>query len=359
MLNGIYSLISLHVLALIWVSTLYTPPQKIRWGFFWFFQILVTEWTVLSILFAIIFPLLHPSLLWFSTLIVFYVLGLNIHLRTHRIPSDKVEIFKALSHYSFFDFLKNTYPFKKTIPFKKIQEPEQQLEHLYFPCKDAQRLCIHIHGGAWKHGDASQLTFIADLFAQEKIELISINYKKYPQVHLPDIMNSVEKTFQFIKQEFSPSNKVILYGRSAGGHLALMLSSLYPELVEKVISLYPVTDLPALTKEPQDDLLKSPEWVKEVIGSSLEDQPELYRSLSPSYSTQKNTPPLLLIHGANDPVVSIQQSNSLCKMASSYNRSIVYLAFDKGTHGFDAFWNGLSMIRFKKILIQFLKMKQF
>ncbi len=358
MLNGVYSLISLHILALIWVSMLYIPPQKIRWSFLWFFQILVTEWIFLSILWAFGLPWLHPSFLWFSLLVLFYVLGLNIHLRTHNIFTENTQALKSLAHYTLADFIQNIYPFRKASKAEVIQEPSQKLEHLYFRCEKPIALCIHIHGGAWKYGDATQLAVVADLFNQENIEVISINYKKYPDAQLAEIMKSVEQSFLFLKNTFSNSNKVILYGRSAGGHLALMLSSLHPEMIDKVVALYPVTDLPALTKEPTNDLLKSPEWVKQVTGVDYNDQPELYRNLSPCYNLQKNAPPLLLIHGANDPVVSIQQSNSLYKMASSYNRSTVYLAFDKATHGFDALWRGLSMTAFKKALIAFLKMKQ-
>lgn len=358
MLDGVYSLIILNILALIWVSMLYVPPTKIRWTFLWFFQILVTEWIFLSIALAIALPFISPAFLWFSILVALYIITLDIHLRSHNIPASILEKIKKHTRYSFLDFIVNIWPFKKSRPPEVIQESSQNLQHLYFRCKDAQALCIHIHGGAWKYDDASQLTVIADLFAQEKIEMISINYQKYPNVHLSEIMKSVEKTFLFLKQHYSDSKKVILYGRSAGGHLALMLSSLHPEMVEKVISLYPVTDLPALTEEPENDLLKSPQWVKEVIGHDFTEQPDLYRALSPTYNLQKDTPPLLLVHGANDPVVSIKQSNSLYKMASSYNRAVIYLAFDKGTHGFDALWGGLSMRRFKTILIEFLKVKQ-
>lgn len=359
MLNGIYPVIALHVLALIWASTLYVPPTKIRWTALWFFQILVTEWIALSVLLSVILPCAHLSLLWFPGIVVFYILNRKNHLRTHNISLEVTTALKSLARESVKDFVANIFPFKCSAPPEKIQEPQQNLEHLYFRCENPKGLCIHIHGGAWKYDNASQLTFIANVFAQQDIEVISINYHKAPATQLADIVKSVERTFLFLKQQHSPSQKVILYGRSAGGHLSLMLSSLHPEMVDKVVALYPITNLLTMAEEPSNDLLNSPLLLEEVTGTTLKENPDLYRNLSPSYNQQNEAAPLLLVHGINDPVVSCEQSTGFYEVIRTSRRKVIYLGFEKGTHGFDALWNGLSMRSFRRVLVEFLRMKQF
>jgi acetyl esterase/lipase len=172
---------------------------------------------------------------------------------------------------------------------------------------------------------------------------------------LNEIVRSVEETFQMICTTYGPQQKFTLYGRSAGGHLALMLAARWPDRIEKVVSLYPVTDLCSLSENSNDqDILKTKTWLKDVVGGTLQEKYSYYQQLSPTENLQTRFPPTLLVQGVNDPIVTFQQSDLLFQKLGQTNASAVYLRFSKGTHGFDALWNGLSMNTFRKVLGAFL-----
>lgn len=358
MFEGIYPLIALHTLALLWSSMFFLPASWIRWGWMWYLQILITEWVSLSFVLALVLANISPTFIWFFVPIFFYLAKRNNTLQTHGInlPAEATPQNKFAS--GMLRLSRNFWPFQSAPRANKWTSagPTSDLIHLQFPAKPLRGVCIHIHGGAWKHGDASQLTFIANFFQKRDIEVLSINYKKHPEHCLTEIVASVEETFLKIRSNYPPEQKFILYGRSAGGHLALMLAARWPDIVDRVVALYPVSDLSSLAKSPfKNDILKTPTWIKEVVGGPVNEQEPLFRLLSPSENLPTPFPATLLVHGANDPVVTIHQSDLLYKKMVEKNAPVTYLRFAKATHGFDALWNGISMQTYCRVLGEFLK----
>jgi len=353
-LESFYFLVAINALALAWCSIIFIPTRWIRWGWLWYLQILVTEWIALSLALSILHVLVSPWLLWFPIVIIFYIFQRTQIFKEH--PSDNSQGLQDLSWPT--SLVKNIWPFHRSVKCVPWSSKTTFMHngHLRFPTSETpEQLCIHIHGGAWKHGDARQLSFISRLFNQLQTEVISINYKKYPQDNLSRIISSVEETFLEIYASESPNKKVVLYGRSAGAHLALMLAAKFSNKIERVIALYPVTDLSSLVAESSpNDLLKTPQWIREVTGDSP-DNLKLYAQLSPAKLLHPEMPPILAVHGDNDPVVNIQQSDLLFREAERKGLDITYLRFKFATHGFDALWNGLSMQIFRRVLKQFLR----
>lgn len=354
MLESIYPLIIPNLVAAIWSIVFFLPAKWIRWGWLWYLQILITEWIFTSILLSAILILYSKVTIWFAAVILIYLYrrtftfySKSITLNSNFVFLDNL-LFIIVEKYIFFYKLK-----PKSKEFL-IKNDNPDLKHLIFQIKNPKAVCIHIHGGSWMHGDANQLTNIVSVFHQHQIEVISINYKKYPDLHLNEIISNVGKTFEAICENYPAEQKFILYGRSAGGHIALMLSTLFPEKIEKVVSLYPITDLNSLALNATDnDVLKTKSWIKNVIGGDSDQKNLLHLQLSPSEMASQITAQVLLVHGENDPLIPIQQSDLLFEKMPH----ISYLRFRYGTHGFDAIWNGLSMSTFKNTLNAFIEQK--
>lgn len=348
MLESIYTLVALHILSTVWFLIVFIPANRICWGWLWILQIVVTEWISIAVLvFAFLAIYDFSFIIYFLPLLYYlftrkstvYISGTN----TSDSRNDATEVRSWI--YKVWHFV---------WPFKFNPKAKTWSEHLKFETSHPQRICIHIHGGAWKHGDASQLTSIAGLLNKKNIEVISINYKKYPELTLSQVILEVEKTFKSILNHYG-DKQIILYGRSAGGHLALRLAEKWPQQIQKVIALYPVTDLENLYLESDNkDVLKTHTWMQQVIGKDLKDGLDLYRELSPIHLLGTDMPPVLLVHGENDPVVNIKQSQRFFAALKKRNLDCVFLQFKYGTHGFDAVWNGPSMNRFKSVLVRFL-----
>ena len=97
-------------------------------------------------------------------------------------------------------------------------------------------IAIFIHGGAWSYGDKSEETDMILPYAQEK-HMISanINYRLVKlddgsvncNVMLEDINNAVTKIVQVCRSKGYQINKAMVWGKSAGAHLAMMYSYTY------------------------------------------------------------------------------------------------------------------------------------
>lgn len=347
----------LHVIGLLFCLILFMSPRWIRWGWLWYVQILLTEWLSLSLVLGCFGAYFYPETLWFLGALGIYLYKRSSHLEVCGIESKESQNLNSALKPSWRGLLKNLIPFKRTPKAErwKMSSGENHLEHLKFSCSERRGVCLHFHGGAWRSGDVTQLAFIADFFKDHQIEMISVAYPKYPTQNLNEIVCSTQDALRWIFAAYDPQQKFILYGRSAGGHLALLMANYFPERIDKVIALYPVTDLVSLYElsNPQD-LLKTPEWLKQVIGKDLFEDKPLYEKLSPRPAEGVVAPSVLLVHGANDPVISVQQSDLYFQNCVALQRPVAYLRFKFATHGFDALWNGLSMRTFRRVLAEFI-----
>lgn len=318
---------------------MYVKPKAIRWGWLWYFQILITEWIFFPLAISIIFVLINWTFIWFPLLVVNY-----LYIRKNSFNTSL----------SVSDFLSNIFPFKVLNQKRLKKVVLNKLTHFKTTVPHSEHLVIHVHGGAWIHGDALQLLKISDLFARYNMETISVNYCKFPEVHLDEIVSDFESTFLEILKT-NQNRKIILYGRSAGAYLVLMIGLKYFKNINKIVALYPVTDLFELKNSTDTaDILNTPIWIKQILGDDV-DISENIKKLNPVDLVHENLPKTLLVHGENDPVVSVNQSNTFYKICQSKNlNQVEYLKFNYATHGFDGIWNGLSMRVFKKRMINFI-----
>lgn len=335
-----------HIIALGWCFLLFAPAKMIRWGWLWYAQILATEWGFATVLLAIVLEFVDPYAVWFMGVAFYY-----IQSRSYQFYSHDISLPASSGMQKWSQVFESAWPFSRSPKGEVYQLPAEDLSHLKFSPTSAGKVCIHIHGGAWIHGSADQLTYLADVLKYHDYETISLNYKKHPEYLLPEIMTSVEETFKRICTAYGPQQKFLLYGRSAGGHLALMLAAKFPAQVQAVVALYPVTDFPSLEESATDsDILKTKSWIRNLfLGKE-----NLKAAMSPVQVCTAEMPRTLLVHGTNDPVVNIQQSDLLYSTLHELKVPVSYFRLSKGTHGFDGLAEGLSMQTFKKVLAKFI-----
>jgi len=168
-----------------------------------------------------------------------------------------------------------------------------------------------LHGGSFLYDDPE---FVASTkLAAEKAGFIP-HYTVYPLGDMPAAVLAVRAEAKRLRQKFGPS-QVYAYGSSAGGTLAALLSG--DGLVGGAAAKAPVSNL------------VSWEWPVEHYGPLYWDRAQLdlkarYR-LSPLRRAAKQ--PLLLVHGIDDQVVPISQSEAY---ANKFKR--VYLWEVLGGH---------------------------
>ncbi len=130
----------------------------------------------------------------------------------------------------------------------------------------------------------------------------------------------------------SPDSTVIL-GGSSGGLTVLGLLADHPELIAGGVALYPVSDLKSLTKVAH----RFEAHYTETLVAPNDGSPDseaAFAALSPIHRAGRITKPLLLMHGADDAVVPVAQSEVLAARIAASGGDVDFVVYADEGHGF-------------------------
>jgi acetyl esterase/lipase len=212
----------------------------------------------------------------------------------------------------------------------------QEKGDLYLPAatvNDARfPAVVLVHGGGWFSGDKGSQREIATgtTLAENGFAAFSINYvlaakgrPVWPQ-NLYDVKTAIRWLRKNADRLHVDPNRIGVMGASAGGHLAAMAAVTGPESgldppgpygeyscrVQAAIDFYGPIDLTtwSLKRFPElhPDLAMLP-------GTRVKN-PEVYKLASPTTHVDKNDPPMLIVHGAADDLVSVGESQRFAEV---------------------------------------------
>lgn len=250
---------------------------------------------------------------------------------------------------------------------------EKQALDIYFPTQkkyEADPVVVFIHGGAWITGRKESINFNRFNGAVEKLRaqgfaVVSPSYtlaedgiSPFPQ-NIKDVIDAV----LWLKKNASAyeldSNRIGLLGESAGAHLGLMLAfhayaDAHPDWprpeIDYLVDVYGPTemrtlyfsekldslnsfieDLPAILREPLDISrnLMGFDPQKDSVKAS-----QFMHEYSPINFLKSELPPVLIIHGDQDQLVSVEQSQLLVAKMDSLNLNFEYHELEGVNHAF-------------------------
>jgi len=195
--------------------------------------------------------------------------------------------------------------------------PAQQLGRdpwVKFP-NDRKPVLLNIHGGGWAALNRTHDNLNILPFVERGWSVVNIDYRLLKQAPFPACIADCQHALNWIyenagKYKFD-TNRIVVMGGSAGGHLALMTGfqtndaafaipgkPIKRELkVAAVINWFGISDVRKLM-----EYWNSPSFVTNLVGD-ISKQDEIYRSCSPLTHINASVPPVLTIHGDADPVV--------------------------------------------------------
>jgi acetyl esterase/lipase len=183
-------------------------------------------------------------------------------------------------------------------------------------------LVVLVPGGGWQTADRTGLEPLADTLTASGATTATITYRTasdgvlFP-VPADDVACAVRWAVERATQEGRPPTHTIVAGHSAGGHLAALTALSGAEFgadcpappvpIDGFVGIAGVYDL-----EPMESALTP------LFGASRLEQPDAWERGSPiTWAARAGlTPPgfrTLLIHGATDELVPVEQSLSLAK----------------------------------------------
>ncbi|WP_288246581.1 S9 family peptidase [uncultured Prochlorococcus sp.] len=144
-----------------------------------------------------------------------------------------------------------------------------------------------------------------------------------------DSYDCKELALELIKSNQVDSEKVVIFGNSAGGLTALNCL-LYGSIFKAAICKYPVIDLKDMhynTHRFEKDYLNS------LVGNYAKDHDD-YINRSPINHINKIKKPILLFHGKKDTVISYKQTLKIKEILIQNNKYSEVIFFDNEGHGF-------------------------
>ena len=105
-----------------------------------------------------------------------------------------------------------------------------------------------IHGGSWQNGNSREFLALNGYLAARDYVVFSINYRLAPKWKFPagrdDVLSAIAYLKVYAEELGLDPTRLVLFGRSAGGQLALLAAYTASEpAIRGVVSVYGPTDL--------------------------------------------------------------------------------------------------------------------
>ncbi|MGO8960005.1 MAG: alpha/beta hydrolase fold domain-containing protein [Streptosporangiaceae bacterium] len=214
-------------------------------------------------------------------------------------------------------------PFPLGTADRNLTYCNSQTLDLYIPRAAVTRplpVAIYVHGGGMTAGDKSDLNPVfLDALASAGYAVASVNYRLAPQFKFPAQIEDVKCAIRYLRAKAPKyglnGREIFAFGTSVGGQVVALAALTGPHSAFDVgpyatepSNLIAVADMFGPANLTQRASGFSPSGIQQVFGTN--DHPDLALA-SPTHFVAPNSPPILLIQGADDTKVLKSQSIEL------------------------------------------------
>jgi len=237
---------------------------------------------------------------------------------------------------------------------------------IYLPAS-VQRpsLIVWVHGGAWNAYDKKQYPkpLITSGFA-----LASVDFRQASEARFPAQVHDIKAAIRFLRAKAKDygyrADRIAIAGASSGGHLAAMVgvTNGHKELegvegeflntssdVQAIVSYFGASNLTSIIAQstPFGLNVRRPA-LDRLLGGQPDASPELIelaKLASPVLHVDKSDPPLLLLHGDQDPQMPINQSHELQGAYEKLGLDVSFHVVHGAAHAGAVFYDGEHLKR--------------
>lgn len=241
--------------------------------------------------------------------------------------------------------LPKDYISKLDVVYTKVKDWEGRVDLYLSPnASKPTPIIINIHGGGWRSGVKETQGGFSPFF-NAGFAVANMEYRMSGQATAPAAIEDTRCILIYLIQNAAAlnidTNKIVIMGGSAGGHLALMGGLLANDhrfdinctVVENVkvaaiIDKYGIMDVWDWTYGPEHKSSSPKLW----LGDKVNDE-AFIKSVSPISYVTKNSPPIFIVHGNADPTVPYKQSLDLYKKLQDLGVKSQFITVEGGGHG--------------------------
>ncbi len=204
---------------------------------------------------------------------------------------------------------------EKNIIYAKIKNRELHLNVFYPNNRDGKYPGIlMVHGGGWSSGDESLVIPMAERISDKGYVAVTVEYRLSPEALYPAAVFDLKAAVRWMRANASKynidTNKIAVYGCSAGGQLAALIGTTnddknfegeegcnnFSSDVQAIVNVDGVVDF--FGKESQEIIKPSgkPSAAQLWFGVSAQKDPEVWKNAGAFNHTSIHTPPIIFIN---------------------------------------------------------------
>lgn len=209
-------------------------------------------------------------------------------------------------------------------------ELDRQKLDIYRPTRPGPHpVLVFVHGGSWERGQKDDYPWLGRRFASEGYVTAVINYRLSPQFDYDDFMADTARAIAFMHNEAKTwggdPERLFLVGHSAGAYNAVQVA-LAPEFLEAEGTSPDIIDAVAGLAGPYSFLPLDSDVTCNAFGKADD-----LEATQPINRVTSAAPPMILVHGLDDDVVSPRNSTALAELLGDEgirNAAILYEDID-------------------------------
>lgn len=207
---------------------------------------------------------------------------------------------------------------KKNIVYEHIGKRKLHLDVFYPLAKKSEKFpaVLMIHGGGWRSGNVQLVIPMAERLASEGFVTVAVVYRLSIEARYPAAVYDLKSAVRWMRASANKfkidTNKIAVYGCSAGGHLAALIGTTngdkkfekdnsnksYSSSVEAIVDVDGVVDFFGKGSEEVTKKSGKPSAAHLWFGVSAKEDSAVWKDAGPINHTGKNTPPILFINSA-------------------------------------------------------------
>jgi acetyl esterase/lipase len=264
------------------------------------------------------------------------------------------------------DAQSNNQPSEAGIEFARVGDRALLLDFYQAGSNDGKApLVIWVHGGAWRAGSRADVPVQG--LTEYGFAIASVDYRLSGEEMFPAQVHDIKAAIRFLRSQAErfhvDADRFIVAGASAGGHLAALVGvsngvaalegvvgdhRAVSSDVQAIVSFYGASNLQTILSQstPHGLSVRVPA-LQLLLGGQPDQVAELAKLASPVAHVDAADPPLLLIHGDQDPQMPVNQSLELFGAYQAVQSKVKLHVVHGGAHGGAGFYEPkmLALVR--------------